>query len=71
MLSLRYGHVKQGKTGVLDYFFERYLVETKGASKSLIEWAESGYEPLKLREDFKSRSRWWANMLVDRILRRE
>jgi protein tyrosine/serine phosphatase len=71
MLSLRYGHVKQGKTGVLDYFFERYLAETKGAPKSLIEWAESGYEPLKLREDFKSRSRWWANLLVDKILKRE
>jgi protein tyrosine phosphatase (PTP) superfamily phosphohydrolase (DUF442 family) len=71
MLSLRYGHVQQGKTGVLDYFVERDLAETTGTTKSLIEWAESGYEPMALRDDFKAKSRWWANMLVDKILRRE
>lgn len=71
MLSLRYGHVKQGKTGVLDYFFERYLEHSKTSGLSLIEWAEQHYEPLALREEFKTKSRWWANFLVDRILKRE
>src|SRR4029078_851269 len=33
MLSWRYGHIRQGRTGVLDYFFERYLAE--GAPKGL------------------------------------
>lgn len=71
MLSLRYGHIKQGKTGVLDYFFERYLDETKSTGQSLIAWAEQNYNPKTLRNDFKSKSRWWANILVDKVLRRE
>lgn len=71
MLSLRYGHVKQGKTGVLDYFFERYLEHSKTSGLTLIEWGEQHYDPMTLRDEFKSRSSWWANLLVDRILRRE
>ena len=63
--------VKQGKTGVLDYFFERYLEETKSTGETLIEWAEKHYDPVALKADFQSKSKWWANLLVDRTLNRE
>ena len=34
-LSPRYGHIKQGKTGVLDAFFEAYLAETDPQSEKI------------------------------------
>jgi protein tyrosine/serine phosphatase len=71
MLNLRYGHIRQGKTGVLDYFFERYLAEGAPQGLSLIDWTEQHYDRKALKQEFQSRSRWWANVLVDNILRRE
>ena len=69
MLSLRYGHVRQGKTGVIDYFFEQYLARGKPKGLSLIEWMERDYDPDQLKAQFKSS--WWGNVLVDTIFRRE
>jgi protein tyrosine/serine phosphatase len=69
MLSLRFGHVRQGKTGIIDYFFDQYLQHGKTSGLSLVEWMEQAYDPEKLRADF--RAQWWANVLVDKILVRE
>lgn len=71
MLGLRYGHVKQGKTGVLDHFFESYLAHSRVSGLSLIEWAEQHYDPEALKAEFQKKSKWWANILVDKILNRE
>jgi protein tyrosine/serine phosphatase len=68
-LSLRYGHIRQAKTGVIDYFFERYLKETEGNSKTLLEWVEQDYDPKALEAAF--RENLWAGFLVNGILRRE
>lgn len=69
-LSLRYGHVKQGKTGVLDYVFEQYLSHGAQAGLSFSQWVEDGaYDPMAIRARFTSQ--FWANVLVDRLLRRE
>lgn len=68
-LSLKYLHVKQGKTGVIDYFFARYGEETRESGKSFMDWVEQDYDKPKVRADFKTE--WWANILVDKILRRE
>ncbi|MET0182663.1 MAG: sulfur transferase domain-containing protein [Caulobacterales bacterium] len=67
-LSLRYLHVKQGKTGMLDFFFETYAAET-GEQIPLMEWARTSYEPAKLKAAFMSQ--WWANVLVENVLKRE
>ena len=40
-LSPRYLHVKAGKTGVLDYIFERYLAEAEPKGMSFIDWVQS------------------------------
>jgi hypothetical protein len=69
MLSLRFGHVRQGKTGVIDYFFEQYLAHAKTSGLSLLEWTERAYDPDKLRAEFRSQK--WADILVDTIWRRE
>jgi len=71
MLDWRYGHIRQGKTGVLDYYFERYLAEGAPKGLSLIDWTEQHYDRKALKQEFQSKSKWWANMLVDKILRRE
>jgi protein tyrosine/serine phosphatase len=69
MLSWRYGHIRQGRTGVLDFFFERYLREGAAKGLSLPQWVDAGYDPIALRAEFKTQ--WWANVLVDKVLRRE
>lgn len=69
MLSLRYGHVRQGKTGIIDTFFELYLAQGAPKGLSLIEWMERDYDPVKLKDAF--RSSWFGNVVVDKILRRE
>ena len=68
-LSFKYLHVKQGKTGMIDFFFQTYLDETKDAPKSFLQWVEEDYQMEKVIAAFHSQ--WWANLLVDRILRRE
>jgi protein tyrosine/serine phosphatase len=69
-LSLRYLHVKQGKTGVLDYVFVRYLNEGKPKGQTFIQWVESDlYDPMAMKADF--RAKWWGTALTEGIIRRE
>jgi protein tyrosine/serine phosphatase len=68
-LSLKYGHISQADTGILDYFFEKYLEDTAARPKDFFEWVETDYDPVELKRTFKSRG--WANRIVDSILQRE
>jgi protein tyrosine/serine phosphatase len=68
-LSLRYGHIRQGDTGVLDAFFERYMADTAKRPMPFFEWVETVYDPDELKRTFTSNT--WANRLVDNVLRRE
>ncbi len=68
-LSLKYLHVRQGKTGMLDFFFKTYLEETKTSGKSFMAWVEEDYDQAAVKSAFMGE--WWANILVDKILRRE
>lgn len=68
-LSLKYLHVKQGKTGMIDFFFATYLRETKESGKSFLDWVEQDYDQARVKAAFMGE--WWANILVDKILRRE
>jgi protein tyrosine/serine phosphatase len=69
-LSLRYLHVKQGKTGVLDYVFERYLKEGEPKGESFTQWVESDlYDPVSMKADF--RAAWWGSALTEGLIRRE
>ena len=69
-LHLRYLHVKQGKTGVLDYTFARYLTQGEPAGMSFLEWVESPmYDPDGMKADF--RTNMWGNLLTESVLRRE
>ena len=67
-LSLRYLHVRQAKTGILDSFFEAYApYEAQGMA--FFDWVDTIYDPQALHDAFMARP--WAEKLVDGILRRE
>lgn len=68
-LSLKYLHVKQGKTGMIDYFFETYLEESKASGKPFIQWVDEDYDQERVKAAFTGQ--WWANILTDKILHRE
>jgi protein tyrosine/serine phosphatase len=69
-LGLRTLHVRHGKTGVLDYFFERYFQDAEPKGLSLIEWVQSPeYDPKQIRADFNAS--WWGTAITEKLLRRE
>jgi protein tyrosine/serine phosphatase len=65
-LEIKYLHVKHGKTGVIDYFFERYLAEANG--RSFEEWAATT-DPKAIKKAFSRKLS--ANIPLDALLQRE
>jgi protein tyrosine/serine phosphatase len=68
-LSLRYGHIRQADTGILDRFFEQYQEDNKRRPMPFLEWVDTVYDPVVLKRDFRAAG--WARRLVDEILKRE
>ena len=68
MLSFKYLHVKQAKTGLLDAFIESYR-PAQNDGKSMLDWAKDDLDPQALHDGFMAKG--WANRLVDDILKRE
>lgn len=69
-LSFRTLHVRAGKTGVLDYTFERYLAEGEPQGESFLQWVERpDYDPAKLKAEFNASG--WGTLLTETLLRRE
>jgi protein tyrosine/serine phosphatase len=67
-LSLRYGHLKTGPTGVLDLFMDQAIAaEARGVA--FWDWVDREYDPVALRAGYKSSG--WGKWLVNRLLRRE
>lgn len=68
-LAMRFGHIRQSDTGVLDHFFERYLEANERAPIGFFEWVETVYDADEVKSSFAAKG--WANLLTNRILRRE
>jgi protein tyrosine/serine phosphatase len=75
-LSLRYGHIRHGKTGVIDYALERYIARARAEGVSLSDVEaffrhvdSADYDPAALKREFMGS--WLGNLLTERILRRE
>jgi protein tyrosine/serine phosphatase len=68
-LSLRFGHIRQADTGILDRFFEKYLEDNRRTPMPFMEWVETVYDPDALKREFRASG--WARRLVDQILKRE
>ncbi|WP_022977743.1 fused DSP-PTPase phosphatase/NAD kinase-like protein [Nevskia ramosa] len=66
----RHGHIKAAKTGVLDQLFYTYRDHVAAhPGTTFPDWVANHYDPVAVTASFKSN--FWANQLVDRILRRE
>ena len=69
-LSMKYGHFRWADTGKLDYFFDDYLqFKTQNPDIDFTEWLTQHYDKPALNKSFKSEG--WANIVVNKILRRE
>lgn len=69
-LGRRTLHNREGKTGVLDMVLETYIADIEPKGIGFLEWVESdAYDPVATTKAF--RARWWGDLLVERILRRE
>lgn len=68
-LSFKYLHIKEGKTGMLDHFFEVYRLRHEETGIGFLDWIENEYDRHGVKDNFMSK--WWGNMLTDKLLRRE
>jgi protein tyrosine/serine phosphatase len=68
-LSLRTLHMKAGKTGMLDFFFQSYLEHAAKNPVSFSDWVEMEYDPAQVKASFMSS--WWGNILTEKVLKRE
>ena len=74
-LSFKYGHVRQGKTGVIDYALELYIDHAQSNNIPLndvdafFHWVDAQYDPIAAKSNFRSAA--WGNILTDTLLRRE
>lgn len=74
-LTFRYGHVRQGKTGVIDYAFQQFIDYAAQENKNIdnlddfFHWVDHIYDPIEVKKEFLGS--WWGNLLTEKILRRE
>lgn len=67
-LSLRFGHIRQAKTGILDAFFLRFQREGEGR-KPFLDWVREDYSEAALRRDFHANG--LASFINDWVLAHE
>ncbi len=68
-LSLRFGHIRQAKTGVLDAFLDEYDARNARDPIDFMTWVNTEYDREALNDRFQDMKT--ADVLVDFILRRE
>ena len=68
-LGLRYGHLAQGETGLLDYIFRRYQAEGECEGASFLDWVQGpAYDPAALKSAYRAGG---GARLLERLLSRE
>jgi protein tyrosine/serine phosphatase len=67
-LSLRFLHIRQSKTGVLDGFFAAYAKDGEN-KKPFLDWVREDYDEQALKAEYKSGR--LAGFVNDFLLRRE
>ena len=68
-LSLKYLHVRHGKTGMLDHVFETYRQFNGATPKPFLEWVAEDYDRMALKTEFMNS--FESRLNIDRLLRRE
>jgi protein tyrosine/serine phosphatase len=67
-LSLRFGHIRQARTGILDAFFLHWQREGEGR-KPFLDWVTQDYDEMALRRDFHANG--LASFVNDWVLAHE
>ncbi|MEM9222457.1 MAG: tyrosine-protein phosphatase [Pseudomonadota bacterium] len=67
-LSPRFGHIRSGRTGILDAFLDAFERDTQGSETDFAAWVDTAYDPAALTQGFRS-SRAADALLT--VLRRE
>lgn len=67
-LSLRFGHIRQAKTGILDAFFLHFQREAEGR-KPFLDWVRDDYDEAALKRDFHANG--LASFINDWVLAHE
>jgi len=67
-LSLRFGHIRSSRTGILDAFVLHYAREAEGR-KSFLDWVREDYDEDALRRDFHANG--LASFINDWVLAHE
>lgn len=67
-LSKRYLHMREGKTGLLDAFFDTYLAAERATVIGFEDWLTTEYDRIKVKEDFlkSGRAKWRLDSLLGR-----
>ena len=68
-LSKRYLHLREGKTGLLDAFFEAYLDADAKTGLGFEDWLVNSYDPIGLKQAFLAGRA--SKLNLDTLLRRE
>ncbi|MEM9571252.1 MAG: protein tyrosine phosphatase [Pseudomonadota bacterium] len=68
-LSKKYLHMREGKTGLLDAFFETYLQAERETGIGFEDWLTSEYDREQVKQDFLNSGQ--AKWRLDSLLRRE
>ena len=68
-LHWKYGHFKQAKTGILDFFLATYIKRNAASPIAFVDWLTSEYDWDLVQNSFHAEG--WASALVDHVLHRE
>ncbi|MEL7542045.1 MAG: protein tyrosine phosphatase, partial [Pseudomonadota bacterium] len=68
-LSKKYLHLREGKTGLLDAFFETYLAAEEASGIGFEDWLKTEYDRVQVKQDFLESGQ--AKWRLDSLLRRE
>jgi protein tyrosine/serine phosphatase len=67
-LSIRFGHIRHARTGVLDAFFHHYAREAEGR-KPFLDWVREDYDQARLQRNFHANG--LASFVNDWVLAHE
>ncbi|MDY0014516.1 MAG: tyrosine-protein phosphatase [Rhodocyclaceae bacterium] len=68
-LDWRYGHFKQARTGVQDFFLASYVAYNRHTPIGFLEWVDTVYDEKAMKKQFRAEG--WASLVVDKVLHRE
>lgn len=68
-MTLKFGHIKGSRTGVLDAMVETFVRDGEPKGQTFMQWVHDGYDRQAIADAFKPR--WMSSFLGDTVLHRE